>query len=136
MGARHSNILANMPSSDPLRFWPKQKTDFERVRKFLDLNTDELSKLSGLRKQSIRLDSRIPAVLKDRLEQIAIICSLVAEHFDGDSHKTVLWFKTPNPMLGYVKPRDMIRLGRYKKLLTFIMESRKVDEEKQAKPIQ
>ncbi len=34
--------------------------------------------------------------------------------------KTLLWFRTPNPMLGNATPRIMIRMGRFKKLLTFI----------------
>jgi hypothetical protein len=35
----------------------------------------------------------------------------------------MLWFKVPNPLLGDVAPRDMIRFGRYKKLLKFIQSA-------------
>lgn len=70
----------------------------------------------------------IPKDLKDRLEQIANICALVAEYFDGDQDKTVLWFKSPNPMLGNITPRDMIRFGRYKKLMAFVVEARKTNQ--------
>jgi hypothetical protein len=38
----------------------------------------------------------------------------------GDVRKTVLWLTLPNPMLGNVSPRDMIRFGRYKRLSKFI----------------
>jgi len=51
-------------------------------------------------------------------------CNLVAEFFDGDPVKTALWFRTPNPMLGDMSPRDMIRYGRYKRLQKFILEAR------------
>ena len=37
--------------------------------------------------------------------------------------KTKLWFQTPNPMLGNVSPRDMIRLGRYNKLVRFVTQA-------------
>lgn len=129
MAGLQNKIFSTIPASDPLHFWENQETNYERVKDFLELNTDELSKLSGLSKKSIRLDARIPADLKERMEQIAIICSLVAEYFGGDPYKTGLWFKTPNPMLGDVTPRDMIRFGRYKKLLKFIIGAREGDEE-------
>jgi hypothetical protein len=34
-----------------------------------------------------------------------------------------LWFKTKNPLLGSISPRDMIRYGRYEKLRRFVMEA-------------
>jgi hypothetical protein len=113
-------LFKNVHQSDPLQFWSDHGLDYKRVTGFLDLNTSDLSKIGGVSKQSVRLDNRIPQVLKDRLEQIANICALVADHFSGDIEKTALWFKTPNPMLGDISPRDMIRYGRYKRLMKFI----------------
>jgi hypothetical protein len=49
---------------------------------------------------------------------------LVAEYFKGDLEKTALWFKIDNPMLGDVSPREMIRAGRFKKLIKFIYNAR------------
>jgi uncharacterized protein (DUF2384 family) len=48
--------------------------------------------------------------------------NLVAQFF-GDEQKTVLWLKTPNPLLGDMTPRDMIRIGRFKKLRRFIQNA-------------
>lgn len=45
---------------------------------------------------------------------------LVRGFFDGDRSKTRLWFATPNPLLGGVKPNDLFGLGRHEKLLKFI----------------
>lgn len=69
-------------------------------------------------------EARIPPDLEARLEQVAHICAIVAGHFEGDIDKTALWFRTPNPMIGDISPRDMIRFGRYKRLLKFVMEAR------------
>ena len=118
-------LFSNIHESDPLRFWSEHGLDYKRVTDFLDLNTAELSKIGGVSKQSVRLDERIPQNLKDRLEQIANICALVAGYFEGDFEKTTLWFKIPNPMLGDISPRDMIRFGRYKRLLKFVTEAQK-----------
>jgi hypothetical protein len=127
------SLFQNVYNSDPLEFWSNHGLNYKKVTDFLDLNTEELSKIGGVSKRSVRLDSRIPNDLKVRLEQIANICALVAGHFDGDIEKTALWFKTPNPMLGYISARDMIRYGRYKRLLKFISESQKVNSSSAAK---
>ena len=43
--------------------------------------------------------------------------------FEGDVAKTALWFRLPNPLLGDVSPRDMIRYGRYARLQEFVVEA-------------
>jgi hypothetical protein len=72
---------------------------------------------------SVRFDRKIPKEVLARLTEIATVCELVAQYFDGDVSKTALWFSTANPLLGNVSPRDMIRFGRYEKLRGFIMEA-------------
>lgn len=124
MPSHRGQLFSNIHQSDPLKFWANHGLDYNRVTDFLEFDTNALSKLSGVSKKSVRLDSRIPRDLKIRLEQIANICTLVAEYFNGDSAKTSLWFNTINPMLGGITPRDMIRLGRYEKLLKFVTQAR------------
>jgi hypothetical protein len=48
------------------------------------------------------------------------IYGLVYDYFKGDLDKTILWFKTDNPMLGGVKPSEMIALNRTDNLLKFV----------------
>ncbi len=48
---------------------------------------------------------------------------LVALAFDGDDHKAAIWFRTKNPLLGDISPRDMIRLGRFDRLRKFILSA-------------
>ncbi len=61
----------------------------------------------------------MPAELRERLTQWATALNLVAGFFQ-DQGKTIIWFFMPNPLLGGMSPRDMIRVGRFKKLLNFI----------------
>lgn len=116
-------LYSNVAKGDPLHFWKGNALNFKGVTDFLDLDKDSLSKMSGLSKKTVRLDDRIPVDLKNHLEQVANICLLVAEYFEGNPEKTALWFKAPNPMLGSLPPRDMIRLGRYEKLLKFVLQA-------------
>src|SRR5262249_23153749 len=132
MGAlsQEKNIFATVPVTDPLNFRTDDALDYKAVSTFLDLSPSDLSKIGGVQKKSVRFDSRIPDDLKTRLDEIANICSLVAIYFQGDAYKTALWFNTQNPMLGDVTPRDMIRLGRFKRLFKFISESLQLNEAK------
>jgi len=130
MAISPESLFKSVRRSDPLAFWSRHGLDYRRVSDFLDLDTNELSKLAGVSKKSVRLDDRIPRDLKERLEQIANICALVAEYFESDAAQTALWFRTPNPLLGEIAPRDMIRLGRYKKLLKFVLDAQEANTRK------
>ncbi|WP_350295757.1 hypothetical protein [Limnohabitans sp. Rim8] len=65
----------------------------------------------------------MPEPVRERLQEIAITINLVAKVFGGDVDKTVTWFKTRNPLLGDISPRDMVRLGRFERLRKFILAS-------------
>jgi uncharacterized protein (DUF2384 family) len=114
-------MFENIYRKDSLNFFANHGLNYERVKEVVGLTNDDLSRVAEVAKSSVRFDERIPPVLKERLEQIANCCLLVADHFDGDAKKASLWFKTPNPMLGDISPRDMIRFGRFSKLQRFIV---------------
>jgi len=128
MSMSQAALFRTVPESDPLKFWSEHGCDYKRVSEFLEFDRNELSKLGGISKQSVRYDEKMPAALSDRLDQIANIISLVAEYFEGDIRKTALWFKTPNPLLGNISPRDMIRFGRYERLSKFVQQARQANE--------
>lgn len=48
------------------------------------------------------------------------ILFLIAEFFEYDLRKTMLWFCTQNPHLGEITPLVMLQSGRAQKLLKFI----------------
>jgi len=51
------------------------------------------------------------------------LCEQVVGLFEGDVNCAALWFRLPNPLLGDISPRDMIRYGRYAKLREFVVEA-------------
>ena len=117
------SIFSTVPNSNFLGLLDESKPIYKKIQKFLNFSKEDFSSATGVEKNSIRDDSKMPRELTDRLTEIASVCELVASYFDGDPAKTSLWFKLPNPMLGNISPRDMIRLGRYKKLIKFIHEA-------------
>ena len=119
-----SELFGNVARQDHLHFARDGQLDYRKVATFLDLDKQDLSRIADVGQSSVRFDEKIPADLAQRLNEIANIANLVADVFSGDAEKTALWFKTPNFLLGELAPRDMIRMGRYKRLLKFIQEAR------------
>ena len=66
-------------------------------------------------------DAIAPIPRRD-LEAFAEIYTRVAEFFRNTS-KTTIWFRAPNPMLGGVRPIEMLLSGRAHRLLQFVRES-------------
>ena len=120
---RHSHLFANVPSTDYLGFWADQTLQAKTVADFVGLDRREVARVAGVSSASVRWDQKIPREVLDRLTEIAVVCSLVAQFFEGDGVKTKLWFQTRNPLLGNLSPRDMIRYGRYEKLRRFVMDA-------------
>jgi hypothetical protein len=119
----HPDIFSNIPKEDYLALLQKGEARAPKVIEFVGFKKDDVAKATGLPTNSIRYDQRMPQILKDRLREWANLFNLVAQFFEGDAVKTALWFKTSNPLLGNIAPRDMIRFGRYHKLLKFILNA-------------
>ena len=117
-----TDIFATVPE-DYLSFYKDNKPRYNRIVQFLDFRKEDISKAAGVPLSSVRYDEKMPAELHERIQEWATLLNLVAGHFRGDAQKTALWFTTPNPLLGNVRPKDMIRFGRYKKLLKFVMNA-------------
>lgn len=116
------NIFNTVPAHDYLGLLKKDNAS-KKVVDFLEFNKEDVAKATGLPKASIRYDERIPDELVQRLLEIGVICELVANYFKGDLQKTALWFRIKNPALGNISPRDMIRYGRYQKLVKFVQNA-------------
>lgn len=114
-------------ASDMLGFWEGGEPNYKKIADLWKLSKADLSKLGNVAQSSVRFDESIPASVAERLRELANIANLVAEFFKGDAHKVGLWFELANPMLGNISPRNMIRAGRYKRLLNFVLEAREAE---------
>jgi hypothetical protein len=111
-------------ADDHMSFWEQSHFQPCRVTGFLRLEKRDVSRIASVSDKSVRYDDKMPEAVRDRLEEIANnIVNLVAGTFQGDITKTSLWFKTQNPILGDVSPRDMLRLGRYDRLRKYVVEA-------------
>jgi uncharacterized protein (DUF2384 family) len=117
-----TTLFGTVPKEDRLALFASGHTDYQKVVRLLDFSKRDVAKASSIPSISVRYDHKMPKELAERLQEWAIALTLVAQYFQ-DEHKTVLWFKTPNPLLGNITPRDMIRVGRFKKLQRFIQNA-------------
>jgi uncharacterized protein (DUF2384 family) len=118
-----STLFDTVPKDILSLFQQEGGTDYQKVVRLLDFKKNDVARASNIAIQSVRYDHpRMPKILEDRLNEWAVALNLVAQFF-GDEQRTVLWFKTPNPLLGDMTPRDMIRIGRFRKLRRFIQNA-------------
>ena len=121
--ARGTALFRTVAEKDYLGFWAHDTLNAREVARFLDLDKHDVAKVARVAPASVRFDEKIPKDVLERLQEIANICALVAQHFEGNAVKTALWFKTNNPQLGNIAPRDMIRDGRAEELRRFVVEA-------------
>ena len=119
MGATAQSLFGSIPAEDKFNFYSDGQLDGKRVVDCLKYKKNDVAKAADIPLKSVRYDSKMPAVLEERLIEWATAINLVANYFN-DLQKTILWFQTVNPLLGNVSPKVMIRAGRFKKLLKFI----------------
>jgi hypothetical protein len=118
-----SALFRTVANKDYLGFWANETLNARAVARFLDLDKQDVAKVAHVASTSVRFDDKIPKEVLERLQEIANICGLVAQYFEGNVPKTALWFKTNNPLFGNISPRDMIRFGRYDKLRRFVLDA-------------
>ncbi|MCH8209683.1 MAG: hypothetical protein IIA62_11625 [Nitrospinae bacterium] len=113
-------LFNSIPSEDRMQLFSNGEPEGKKIADFLNYKKQDVSAATGIPLASIRYDiKKMPAELRERLVEWATALNLVAEYFN-DFQKTILWFQVSNPLLGNMTPRDMIRLGRFKKLFKFI----------------
>ncbi|MFC1610831.1 hypothetical protein ACFL6C_07725 [Myxococcota bacterium] len=123
MSSLQPPLFSNLPKDHFGIFGPQGVPDAKKIASLLDYKRPDVSAATKLPLARVRLEPhRIPAELVERLTEWGTALNLVAGFFK-DTDRTILWFKTANPMLGNVSPRDMIRVGRFKKLLRFIQSA-------------
>jgi uncharacterized protein (DUF2384 family) len=115
-------LFSNLPDHDHFQLFSGASANVERTVKTLAMSKAEVAKAARVPQQSVRYDSKVPQALEERAREWALALNHVASFFK-DTEKTLLWFRTPNPLLGGCSPRDMIVRGRAQRLIEFIQQA-------------
>ena len=114
-----ASLFRSVPQEDYFHFFDKGEPDAKKVIDVLKYKKEDVSRAANVPVSSVRYDEKMPSELRERVVEWATAINLVGGYFK-DANKTMLWFQIPNPQLGGMSPRDMIRVGRFKKLLRFV----------------
>ena len=88
---------------------------------FLDISLNKLAKALGL--DTLRSD-RLGPIGEQRVQELAATLEMVASSFGGNEKKAKFWINTPNFHLGASIPKDLILIGKYKKVYDFVVAAR------------
>ena len=117
---RHSIFTSIVLSGELGLFKGRGLPNYSRVKDILGYAKEDISIASDVPFGYIHFDKKIPRELTECKTERAIA---IVDGFFKDENKTMLWFRVLNPLLGAVAPRDVIRFGRFKKLLKFIQSA-------------
>ena len=123
MTAASPEIFSNVAAKDSLALFAGSRPDFKKIMRLLEFQKSDVARVTGVAQSSVRWDDQVPAEVRGRFQEWANLLNLVAEFFEGDAQKTALWFALPNPSLGNIAPRDMIRFGRTRRLMKFVVNA-------------
>ena len=121
-----AKLFSTVPKKDYLNLMDQDEPRYKDVVTFLGLRAKEIAEATGVPVASVRFDAKMPSELADRVREWVVLINLVAGFFDGNREKTFLWFTVPNPLLGGMAPRQMIRFGRFRKLFRLVTQA--IDE--------
>ena len=121
MSTASPDIFSNVAKQDYLKLFDDDRPKYQEIMRVFEFQKQDVARATGVAQSSVRWDEHVPAEVRERFREWANLLNLVAGFFDGDAKKTVLWFTLPNPSLGNIAPRDMIRFGRSKRLMNFVV---------------
>jgi len=123
MQAATPELFSTLPTS-LLPIWDAPgKVNAERLAKLLEFSKKDIAEAANVNPHSFSYGGKLPPVVAERLYEWATALELVAGFFDGNADKTVIWFKSPNPLLGDLPPMYLIRIGRAGKLIRIIRDA-------------
>jgi hypothetical protein len=117
---KNSTRFTSLQQSEDLAMFKKTgELNYDKIKDILGFTKRDISIATGIPLGLISLDENAPTELTRCFFEWIKAIELVHSFFN-DQTKTKLWFNASNPMLGDVSPKEMIKFGRYKKLLQFI----------------
>ena len=110
------HIFNTVPKHDVFGFYNKGKIQYKEVANTLNFNRKEISKAARIAVNSVRYEeNKIPSRMEEFLKAMVWLLCVTYEHLK-DENKVIQWIESPNPICGGLSPKDMIRIGQYKKL--------------------
>ena len=122
MEAHTPPIFNTVPKNDIFGLYNKNKghLKYQAVANTINFNRQEVSKATRININAVKYkEDEIPDKIKEFF--ISITWLLHTTHtYLKDKDKVIKWLDSPNPACGGYSPKDMIRMGQYKKLVRIV----------------
>jgi len=120
---RESDLFKTVPKRKILSFIydENNEVNVRELMGFLHLEKSEIAALCGIKQESVRFDERMPVDVRNLFIEIANMCELVGQYFEGDPVKTETWFKVVNPKLNNQSPVHLIKAGKCKDITDLLL---------------
>ena len=113
-------IFNTVPKNDVFGLYEKDQIKYKAVADTMNFNRQEISKATRVATNSIKYEeNKIPDQVKVFFIAMTWLLYTTHEHLK-DGNKVIQWLDSPNPSCGGFSPKDMIRMGQYKKLVRMV----------------
>jgi hypothetical protein len=118
MSTNTANIITESEFSNTLGLLTEEgKASPTETAEFLEISLNKLAKALGV--DTLRQD-RLGPMAEKKLQDLAVSLEVIAQSFGGNKTKARYWINTPNLHLGGAIPRDLILIGKYRKVVEFV----------------
>ena len=114
-------------SSNRMKFFDKrghlnQKTFFDFIENDLDIPKAQLANAFGFSSDQLRVE-RMSKKTTESFSQLAASIEQVSNILSNNKDKTIAWFNIPNAHFGGSSPKELILIGKFRKIQNFIFSS-------------
>ena len=115
------HIFNTAPKHDVFGLYnTKRAINYKQVVRTFNFTKKEVSKATRTQVHSVSYENnKIPEEIKEFLSNMIWLLQTTYEHLQ-DKNKVIQWLDSPNPICGGYSPKEMIRLGQYKKLINIV----------------
>ena len=120
MEAHTPPIFNTVPKNDVFGVYDKGRIRYKAVATAINFNRQEISKATRINISAVKYkESEIPAKIKEFFMAMTWLLYTTHAHLQNKD-KVLQWLDSPNPSCGGFSPKDMIRMGQYKKLVNIV----------------
>ena len=120
MSGPTQQIFDTVPRRDVWGIYKHGKIQYKAVVDKLKLSRKEISQSARVAVSSVRYEeNKISKKMKQFIADLIWLLNTTYKYFE-DEQKVIQWMNSPNPICGGYSPRELICLGRHKKLVKIV----------------
>ena len=113
-------IFNTVAKKNIFNLYNNNKIDYQAVADKMNFNRQEVAKAVRIDLSSVKYEeTKIPDEMKVFFQAMILLLNTTHQYLQ-DENKVIQWLDAPNTSCGGYSPKDMIRMGQYKKLVNIV----------------